>query len=365
MTQNSNNEEISIKEQLKKLAVKSMYGYQTVLLIGLGRRLGIFDYLYEKAKSSVSGEKITSVSFTLEELSEKLSLDLKYLDGWVHMALECGLFEIDESHERCVKTAPHIYELLVDQDGMFYMGSMLGVFYLMAPFQDTIYENFKTGKTENILETPIEAYREGQRASGRITSINERLFAKYCKDDRKKLMKQGAAILEVGCGYGFTLEIWAKKYKKVNYVGIDIDPNGIAHAKELVKKNDWSDRIDVSEIPLEEYVKNTNTKFDMVILNEVLHEMPPDDSYRKGVFENIYTLLKDDGIFMVTESIIPDTFAPKKGFLLYEVAHKWLEVPFGSKFYDEKGFRELVDATPFKSVELIRERGNYFWAIRK
>ena len=359
------NEGITLKEQLKKLAVKSMYGYQTVLLIGLGRRLEIFNYLYEKAKSSSSGEKVNSVSFTLEELSEKLNLDLKYLDGWVHMALECGLFKIDESQERCVKTAPHIYELLVDQEGMFYMGSMLGVFYLMAPLQETLYENFKSGKTESFLEAPTEAYREAQRASGRITSINERLFAKFCKDDRKKLMKQGAAILEVGCGYGFTLQIWAKKYKKANYVGIDIDPNGIAHAKELVKKNNWSDRIDVSKIPLEEYVKTANTKFDMVILNEVLHEMPTDDSYRKGVFENIYTLLKDDGIFIVGESIIPDTFAPKKGFLLYEVAHKWLEVPFGSKFYDEKSFRELIDSSPFKSAELIRERGNYFWAIRK
>lgn len=359
--------EITLKEQLKRFAVKGMYGYQTVLLIGLGRRLGIFNYLYEKSKSSISGEKITYVSFTLDELSEKLDLDLIYLDGWIHMGLECGIFEIDESRERCVKTAAHIYELLVNQEGMFYMGSMLGVFYLMSLFQDTLYENFKTGKTENILETPIEAYREAQRASGRITSINERLFAKFCKDDRKKLMKPGASILEVGCGYGFTLEIWAKKYKKVNYVGIDIDPNGIAHAKELVKKNNWSDRIDVSKIPLEDYVKTTNTKFDMVILNEVLHEMPPDDSYRKGVFENIYTLLKDDGIFIVAESIIPDTFAPKKGkaFLLYEVAHKWLEVGFGSKFYDEKSFRELVESSPFKNVELIRERGNYFWAIRK
>ena len=57
--------EITLKEQLKKFAVKGMYGYQTVLLIGLGRRLGIFNYLYEKSKSSISGEKIIYVSFTL------------------------------------------------------------------------------------------------------------------------------------------------------------------------------------------------------------------------------------------------------------------------------------------------------------
>ena len=66
MTEKKNGTEITLKEQLKKLAVKSMYGYQTVLLIGLGRRLGIFNYLYEKAKSSSGGEKITSASFTFK-----------------------------------------------------------------------------------------------------------------------------------------------------------------------------------------------------------------------------------------------------------------------------------------------------------
>lgn len=365
MTQNSKNKELSIKEQLKKFAIKSMYGFQTVLLVGLGNRLGIFEYLYEKARSASSEKKITSISFTLDELSEKLKLDLKYLDAWLHMALECGVFEIDDSCEKCAKTAPYVYDLLVNRDHMFYIGGTLGVFYNMAPYQDLLFENFKTGKTENILEVPSETYMEGQRGSARITTINERLFAKYCKNDKRKLLKEGTAILEVGCGYGFTLEIWAKKYKKAKFVGIDIDPKGVKYAKELVKKNNWSERIKIYEIPLEEFMKTTNIKFDMIILNEVLHEMDPDENYRKGVIENIYSLLRKDGIFIVGESMIPDTFAPKKEFQLFDIMHKWLEVAFGSRFYNEKSFRELIESTSFKSAELIKERGNYFWAIRK
>jgi len=360
------NEEPSMKETMKKIAIKSMYGFQTILNINLGMRLGIFDYLYEKARSTTSGGKIESISFTLEELSEKLNYDLKYLDSWLHMGFECGIFEIDDSCERCAKTAPYIYDILFDKDSMFYLGTTIKLFSGGLQTQDMALELFKSGETLNILETiSSEDFKEAQKVSAAISKIVERLFTKYCKEDRKKIQQPGATILEVGCGYGFTLEVWAKKYRKAKFTGIDIDPSGISHAKELIHQNNWSDRIDVSEIPLEEYKKTSNMKFDMVLLNEVLHEMNPDENYRKSVFENIYSLLKDDGLLLVAESMIPDTFSPKKDFQLFNIMHKGLEVAVGSKFYNEKTFKELIDLTPFENAEFIREGGNSFWAIRK
>ena len=63
--------EVTLREQLKKFLIKGCYGFNTILTIGLGRRLGIFDYLYDKAKVSPSSSTISSVEFTLEELIEK------------------------------------------------------------------------------------------------------------------------------------------------------------------------------------------------------------------------------------------------------------------------------------------------------
>ena len=120
--------EPTMKETLKKIAIKSVYGFQTILNISLGMRLGIFDYLYEKAKSTSNGGKIES--FTLEELSEKLDYSLKYLDAWLHMGFACGIFEIDDSSERSAKTAPFIYDILIDRDNMFYFGSYIKFFSL-------------------------------------------------------------------------------------------------------------------------------------------------------------------------------------------------------------------------------------------
>jgi len=75
---------ITMKEQLKKFAIKGMVGFQTVMIYGMGRQLGIFNYLYEKSKTQSSKGKVSSISFNLEELSKKLNLDLTYLDGWLH-----------------------------------------------------------------------------------------------------------------------------------------------------------------------------------------------------------------------------------------------------------------------------------------
>ncbi|MFX1587114.1 MAG: hypothetical protein ACFFC1_03075, partial [Promethearchaeota archaeon] len=91
-----NEKEITISEQMKKFLIKGFYGFNTILTYGLGLRLGIFDYLYKKANSLSETTTISSVIFTIEEISEKLNLNLNYVDAWVHLGLECGLFEIND-----------------------------------------------------------------------------------------------------------------------------------------------------------------------------------------------------------------------------------------------------------------------------
>ena len=364
MTLGKNSSEISMREQMKKFAITNMRGFQSVLVFGIGKRLGIFKYLYEKAKSEKIKGKVSSISFTIEELSEKINLDIKYLDAWLHMAFECGIFEVNTSFKRFAKTAPHVYDLLIDRDHKSYIGGTISSFYRMALYQDIIIKGFKTGQVISLFDLPTKPYMERQQASSRFGYLIEKLFAKYCKKDRNKLLTD-ANVLEVGCGFGFNLEIWAKKYKKPKFIGIDIDPKGVEHAKALVKQNNWNDRIEILEISLEKYVQTTDIKFDFIILNQVLHEMDPNENYRISVLKNIYTLLKDDGLLILGESIIPDTFALKKEFQLYDIMHKWVEVAFGSRFYDEKNLRKLINFTPFKNVKLIKERGSYFWAVKK
>ncbi len=363
MSQDQNGKEIKMRDQMKKFLIKGFYGFNTIISFGLAKKLGILDYLEAKAKSLAEMTSVSSVSFTLEELSDKLNLDLDYLDSWIHLALDCGIFEIEDAEKRTVRTAPHVFNLLINKDHMFYVGSIMSLFYNFAPLQEVIIDLFKTGEKLEEDEISEEIMIDGHRNSANWGIIIEGLFSKYFKDLYRRLRKEGK-ILEVGCGYGFNLKNWAEKYKKAQFIGIDINSRYLNYARNLIGKHNLNDRVNIVDQAVNEFAKSSADKFDLIMLNQVLHEMDHDEEYRRNVFEDLHSLLKDDGILIVGESMIPDTFSPKEGFQLFDVMHKFLEAKF-AKFYDEKSFKEFINTTPFKHSELVRERGNYFWAIKK
>jgi SAM-dependent methyltransferase len=363
MSQDQNKEEITLRDQMKKFLIKGFYGFNTIISFGLAKQLGILNYLSKKGKKLSESSALSSISFGIEELAEELSLDIDYLDALFHLALECGLFEIENPEQRIVRTGPFVYDLLINEDHMFYVGSIMSLFYNFAPLQGEIIDIFKTGKQLDEDELPEEIMIDGHRNSANWGIIIEGLFSKYFKDLYRRLRKEGK-ILEVGCGYGFNLKNWAGKYKKAQFVGIDINSRYLTYAKNLIEKHKWNDRVNIVDQTVNEFAKSCSDKFDLILLNQVLHEMDHDEKYRIIVFEDLYSLLKDDGMLIVGESMIPDTFSPTKGFQLFDVMHKFLEAKF-AKFYDETTFKEFIDSTPFKHAEFVKERGNYFWAVRK
>ncbi|MFX1500256.1 MAG: class I SAM-dependent methyltransferase [Promethearchaeota archaeon] len=362
-----NGKQITIREQMKKFLIKGFYGFNTILTYGLGRRLGIFDFLYEKSLSSFGTTPKSSIIFTIEEISENLNLNLKYIDAWVHLGLECGLFEINDTNKREIKTAPHVFSLLIDRNHMFYVGDTIGAFYYLAPYQDLLFDYIKGKRKLSTAqfyeEEPEEVMRTMQLMGARVGSLIERLFAKNFKDFCRTLRGQ-SSILSVGCGYGHNLAVWAKRYKKARLVGIDIDSKGILSAQKLIEENNWSDRVEILKIPINKYAKQSETKFNLILLNQVLHEMENNKAYRINAFNDLYNLLEDDGILLVGESMIHGTFDPPEEFQLFDIMHKFMEADF-SGFYNEKSFKEFVNSTAFKNAEFIKERETYFWAVRK
>ncbi|MFX1345046.1 MAG: class I SAM-dependent methyltransferase [Promethearchaeota archaeon] len=363
ISQEENEKKVNLRDQLKKFLIKGAYGFSTFLTFGLGRVLGIFDYLHDKAKKSSTTTVISSVEFTPDELVEKLGYVSNYIDAWIHLALECGIFEIGDATAQTLRTAPHVYTLLIDRNSMFYIGDTIGLFYYLAPMQEYLVDFFKTGKMEFNFEIPEESMIDAHKSSARWGELVERLFSNYFKEFCKKLKKQGT-ILEVGCGYGFNIEKWAAKYKKAQFVGIDIDSKAIKYTKNLIENHNWSNRVRVLHIPINEYAKENKDKFDLILLNHVLHEMDHDENYRRSVFNDLYSLLNNDGILLVGETMIPSIFEPKEDRQLFDIMHKFYEAGF-ARFYDKKSFEEFVNSTLFTKAEFIKKGGEYFWVVRK
>lgn len=179
-----------------------------------------------------------------------------------------------------------------------------------------------------------------------------------------KVLQEGGSLLEVGSGYGVNLKNWADEYENAIIIGIDIDPLAIEYSKKLIEQYNWKVRVENIHVSIHDYVNDNKEKFDVIVLNHVLHEMEPDENYRKEVLNDLHSMLKRDGLLIVGEHMIPEIFAPKQARHV-EIMHKWLEVGMNSRFYDEESFRELINSTHFKKPEFIGEGQTYFWALRK
>jgi 2-polyprenyl-3-methyl-5-hydroxy-6-metoxy-1,4-benzoquinol methylase len=343
----------------------NIIGYLTVILVGIGRRLGIFQYLYKKAISENIDKNIESVSFSVSELITKLDLNERYLDGWLTAAIEVGLFKIENKDTKLLKTCPYIYDFFIDINNPVFLGTSYGSIYRIVLQEDYVFKNFKTGKLINRNRIPKDIVMEGHRATARMGNRLENYFSKHYHQFQKNLKKEGK-ILEVGCGYGYNLLNWAKKYKKCSIIGLDIDEEAVNFTREQVLKNRLEERVEVLTKSINEYeIPNDKKKFDLILLNEVLHEMEIDDNYRKNVFDRLYLLLREGGIVLIGESIIEDIFDPNRKPQLLEALHKWQEIGLISKFYSEKSFRELITLTSFKNIELVKETYSSFWVLKK
>ncbi len=356
--------DISLDEQIRKFSIKSLRGFSTVLVFGIGRRLGIFDFLEKKGEELKRVEKISSISFKFDELADQMKFNYNYLEAWLHMAIECGILERDNSCEKCFKTAPFVNDILVNRNSRFYTGNLLGCFYYTALFQEAMFKNFPTGNKEMWFDIPPDWYKDAQLMSSQQGILMERLFSKYFKEFKKHLKKNGE-ILEVGCGYGFNLEHWAKKYKNTHIMGIDIDPSAIMFARENIKKKNLDENVEIKKISVKDFSKEKKETFDLIILNHVLHEMDTHEDFRKEILEDLYLMLKDNGILLVGESMISDVFTVEDKYQFFEVMQKWFEVVFESRFYNESSFKELILSTSFTQAELIRDGFDYIWIVRK
>ena len=363
--------EITLRDQLRKFGLTTILGYYTITIFGIGFLLGIFDYLYDKAQNLPDSGKNKPITFSFNELLEKLNLAPKYLDSWIQMALELGIFELENPAEKNLKIAPHVYELLIDKNNMVYIGGLLAGTYMVDLMQQPkLFECFKTGQIIDLINNdfPEDLWEETLIISQNLSAIKgkalERIYSKNFKEHKKNLRKAGA-ILEVGCGCGYTLEHWAKKFKKNRLVGIDIDLLPLEYCKSLIQQSKLNDRVEIHATTTNKYCLDHKNQFDLIILSEVLHEMDPDEQYRINALTDMYNLLKDNGILLISENMVPDTFTPKTRFQFFEVCNKWFETMFPSSFYNEESIEELFKSTPFKTVELVRDGRDYCCVAKK
>jgi len=112
-------------------------------------------------------------------------------------------------------------------------------------------------------------------------------------------------ILDVGCGYGFQDIVWSKKLDDMNtkIYAIDISEKQIEYAITAQKENNISNKqltyMVGDAMNIQDQFK---CKFDTIIsLESAFHYRD-----RPMFFKNVQSLLKDDGVFVITDIILND-----------------------------------------------------------
>ena len=113
--------------------------------------------------------------------------------------------------------------------------------------------------------------------------LQEELLINYLSDNIFTPDESTKSVLELGCGYGRITKLLLTKFPNMikEYLAVDLSPHQIENAKEYVGSNNNKLTFSVSDIQS----FDTNKKYDLVILSEVLlHVLPSEiDSVIKKI----------------------------------------------------------------------------------
>lgn len=111
-----------------------------------------------------------------------------------------------------------------------------------------------------------------------------------------KVEHGGIEVLDVGCGSGFHLCEFAKKFPKSNFTGIDISPKAIERAQEVAKEYGLQN-VKFEVISGEKMPDEWTKKFDWITSFNSIH----DHQHPQIAINEISRVMKDDGRYTMLE----------------------------------------------------------------
>jgi SAM-dependent methyltransferase len=217
----------------------------------------------------------------------------------------CGFELVDADDDGRLRLAPHIDVILAKPGHPRYLGSyvQLGAQFATDDYRDAVAA-FRTGAT-----TPFQG-RSAEFAEAvalGIAGVNLMVARKILPGlpGVAERLGAGGSLLEVGCGTGlFQLQI-AKAFPNSRSTGIDIDPTGLAAAREAVRRAGLQDRVTIVEGDVATAVEAAS--FDVVVMVEVLHEIAP--PIRAAVVQACARALRPGGWIVIVDETYPGTLA--------------------------------------------------------
>lgn len=323
----------------------------------LGDRLGLFEALADAGP------------LTSGELAERTGLNERYVREWARAMVAAEYIEYDADGDRYRMTEEQAF-VLADQSSPLFVG---GAFHFTTPSMWAVPEietAFREGGGVEYGDLPDEIPRAIERffAPGyRHLLTSEWLAAVPGLVDR---LEAGARVADVGCGRGRSTIAMARAFPNSEFVGVDLDEDSVAGARELAATEGVDNATFVADSA--ESVAEEGP-FDLICSFDCIHDMVDP----VGVLKAIRAGMAYDGVYVWGEpnasadpvenrNPVGRSFSAISPLhcLTVSLAHQGAGL---GTVIGEKGARELADKAGFSRFERlpIDHPFNQFFALAK
>lgn len=240
----------------------SMLGTFEVLAIAIGDELGLYEPL--------AGQWLTG-----QELAARAGIHERYAREWLEQQCATGILEVADPTQpeagRLLTLPQDRAEVLVTSDSTAYITPFARVIASAAAQLPRLVEAYRTGGG-----VPWAAFGERMRTGQ--GDANRALFLESLAGDwiptipgASEALRAGGAVLDVGCGEGWSSIALAMGYPDAQVVGVDVDESSIGAARQHAAELGVSDRVTFT---LTDAATTDEAGYDLVLAFECVHDMP-------------------------------------------------------------------------------------------
>ncbi|MDO9708214.1 class I SAM-dependent methyltransferase [Paracraurococcus lichenis] len=320
-------------------------GAASVPMVRLGDTLGLYKALHEGGP------------MTPRELAGRTCLHERYLREWLAHNAAAGYLSYDSTNGR-FELPPEQAMVFVVEDSPV---NLMGAFDIMEAWhsnQAQVERSFRTGGGVPWGNLQCAACATARFfRPGYLNNLVQQWLPAL--DDVMGKLERGAAVADVGCGWGWSTVIMAQAFPNSRFVGYDYDAESIDHARAHAREHgvEANTRFEVGA------AKDIGDgDFDLVTFFDCLHDMGDP----AGAATQVRRMLKPDGTWMIVEPMAGDRLEDNLNPVgrLYYAASTLVCVPtslsqeVGAALGAQAGearLREVIAAGGFRTVRRAAE----------
>lgn len=243
----------------------------TAMSLSIGHRLGLFDAMRE-------GEALSP-----SEWSQRLGLQERYLAEWFGAVTTAGITRVDDEGRYSLPEEHALF--LGEQAPAGSMTSMMQWVGVLAPVETEIVRCFQKGG--GVPYSAYPRFHDVMEEEGKLTFDADATLSLV--PGLIERLEQGIDVLDVGCGRGRQLRLFAERFPNSRFTGYDLSNEAIATARE--KAADLSNlRFEV----LDCMRMQDEAAFDLIFTFDAIHDQPNP----LQLLENIRRAMREGAVYV-------------------------------------------------------------------